>query len=223
MNRQPPLELPQIPYHLRINPETFGLIEREKGLDGKPILNRCGRDFLYYALHLLEPETFSPTNLNPVEIEREHLFGIPMPALLVWTGLPFMHVPSLMATYNLSLEINGIKITSHWNFMRAMWSKPLSYRQALNHINTSIDENYAVGIDLPIGVGGLLDHVMFVYGFDARNFYIFDTRQIASLEYQKLTPPDDHRFIMKLPFTTMQKRWKRYSRIWVVKRNIPNL
>lgn len=221
MNTRPALSLPPIRYHLRTNPEDFGLVEREKGPNGKPVLNRCGRDFLCYALYHLKPDVFTAAKLPPFKIEREHLFGIPMPAPLVWTGLPFMHVPSLLATYNLSLEINGIEITSHWNFMQAMWSKPLPYRQALNHINVSIDENYAVGIDLPIGAGGLLDHVMFVYGFDARNFYVFDTRQIAGLEYEKLTPPDDNRFIMKLPFTTMQRRWKRHGRIWVVKRSPP--
>lgn len=217
---QSPLNLPRIPYHILVNLENFGFVEREKGPDGKPLLNRCGRDFLYYALHRFEPEDFSPTTINPVEIEREHLFGIPMPAPLVWTGLPFMHVPALMETYDLSLEINGLTISSHWNFMRAMFSKSLLYSQALNRITTCVDRDYVVGIDLPIGIGGLLDHLMFIYGFDAKNFYIFDTRRIPGLEYQKLTPADDKRFIMKLPFTIMQKHWTRFGRIWVVKKNI---
>ena len=62
--------------------------------------------------------------------------------------------------------------------------------------------------------GGLLDHVMFVYGYDADNLYIFETTE-TPIEYERL--PGEFPHIMKLSKYEIRKRWTKFGRLWEVK------
>ncbi len=211
------MDLSHIPHHLPIDLASFGFTQREKSANGSPVKNRCGRDFFYYALHFFYPNIFSPTALNPVEIERQHIFGTPMPATLVWTGLPFKNIPNLFKEKNLMLTINSLLVRSYWSFMRAMlFQKPKQFDQALNDVRSTVDAGNAVGIDVSIRLGGLVDHVMFIYGYDENNLYVFDTHQVSGLAYEKITPLDDTRNIMRLPLNVIRGRWTRWNRVWIL-------
>lgn len=193
--------------------DNIGFIERE-GHDGKVVTNRCGRDFLYYALHYHFPDTFNPQALNPLEIERQGLFGLRPPSWLMWTQLQFFRLPTYLARKGVTLQINSREITSFPALVAAILFARASYTEATENIERGIQEGRAVGVDVSLGYGGLLDHVMFVYGYDADNLYVCDTHQVPGLEYAKVTT--DSRYFMKLPKTIVQKRWTRFGRVWEI-------
>ena len=77
-----------------------------------------------------------------------------------------------------------------------------------------IDQNIACGIDISLGLGGLLDHIVFVYGYDDTHLYVADTHETQALGYEAMpTAP----FLFKLAKTEIEKRWTRFGRVWVVK------
>ena len=203
--------------YLPVDTNTFGFVEREK-VKGKRVTNRCGRDFLYYALHYFYPTQFNTTYNNPLEIENKKIFGLPVLSALSFLQIQFYKVPKLLYSLDLRLTINYSPINSFWDFVRCI-SFPMSpkFEESLEYIKHEVLKGNAVGVDLHIGLAGLLDHVMFVYGFDETNLYIFDTCQIEKLEYEKIT--SDHRHIMKLPIDVVKKRWGRFARVWVIERN----
>jgi hypothetical protein len=208
-----------IPNHLSIDLSTFGFVLRERDSNGGTIRNRCGRDFLYYVLHHYDPNTFSPTKLYPTEIERRRVFGIKLPAILIWTGLTFKNIPTLFKERNLDLRINDLVINSYWDLMKAItFVKPRPFDESMGIIRNQIDTGNVSGIDISIRLSGLVDHVMFVYGYDNENLYVFDTNMVDGLEYEKITSDSDSRFIMKLPFSVIEKRWTRWNRVWVVRK-----
>ena len=208
-----------IPHHLPIDLTAIGFVEREHDRNGNVVKNRCGRDFLYYALNYLQPEVYSPSLLNPVRIEQQGIFGVSLPAHLVWTGLTFKHVPSLLKKKGLHLSINSRPIRTYVDFMCALiFSRPQSLEDALETIQKNIDAGNIIGIDIAVRLGGLVDHVMFVYGYDAENLYVCDTRQTPHVPFIKITPPDDRRYLMKLPYREIAPRWNRLSRIWKISR-----
>lgn len=185
-------------------------------MDGKTVTNRCGRDFLYYALHYHFPNKFNPQKLNPVKIDREKLFGLQLPSRLMWTQLQFLNLPKYLTSVGTTLYINGREITSFADFVSAIIFSRLTYTQALRKIEQAVNEGRAVGIDLGLKYGGLLDHVVFVYGYDQDVFYVCDTHQVPSLEYSKLTGDDT--YFMKLPKVVAQKRWTLFGRVWELKK-----
>lgn len=208
---------------LPINLNEFGFVTREKytARDKTTLVrNRCGRDFFYYVLNYYLPEKFNPKICGPVDIEKKKLFGIPMPALLVWTCLPFFKIPKLFAKYGLAMEVNDVQIKSFASFLfRAIiFPRRMSANQAISVAKSAVDSGRASGIDISIALGGFIDHVMFVYGYDDDSLYVFDTYKLDGLEYIKTTPPHDERYIMKLPFSVIKNRWHRVNRIWVVKK-----
>jgi len=208
-----------IPNHLAIDLNTFGFVLREKDSKGRTVRNRCGRDFLYYVLHHYDPSTFSPTKLYPTEIERKRIFGIKLPAILIWTGLTFKKIPTLFKERNLDLRINDLVINSYWDLMKAItFVKPRPFNESMSIIRNQINTGNVAGIDISIRLGGLVDHVMFVYGYDNENLYVLDTNMVDGLEYEKITSESDPRFIMKLPFSVIEKRWTRWNRVWVVRK-----
>ena len=205
-------------HSLPINLNEFGFVEREQK-DGVVLKNRCGRDFLYYVLHYYFPKEFSPRTCGPVEIEKKKIFGTLLPSWLIWTCLPFYKVPRLLIERRLVLVINKFFINSFFDFFRAMVSpKRLSADEALHIVESTINNGSTCGIDMSIGLGGLNDHVLFVFGYDSKNLYVFDTYIVQKIRYQKVTPPSDNRFIMKLPKETVRNMWSRFGRVWVVER-----
>lgn len=201
---------------LPINLQSFGFVTRE--WSGEKVLkNRCGRDFFYYALNYYYPQKYNPKNLNPVEIEKNGVFGFKLPAWLIWTGLSFYKIPKLFQTLDLILEINNKKVETFFDFLKALlFIKPRPFDQSLIMIKNTVDEQKVCGIDISVSLGGLVDHVMFVYGYDENNLYVFDTHQATKIKYEKMTEASDTRFIMKLPFDEIEKRWSRFNRVWII-------
>jgi hypothetical protein len=119
--------------------KKFGFVEREI-VNGKPLKNRCGRDFLYYALHYIYPEDFNPTNNNPEQIEAKGLFGIPVPAMFAWTQIQFIHLPEFLKSKSLSLEINNNLINSFWDFFKSMLFSKITYSEAMLKVEKGIKE-----------------------------------------------------------------------------------
>jgi hypothetical protein len=208
---------------LPIDLDKFGFVEREK-VNNKTVKNRCGRDFLYYSLNYYYPNKFNSNKCNPVQIEKQKIFGLPLPSWLVWTCLPFYKIPKLFRDNNLVLYINDIKIDSFIKFVRVIMFPPkLSFTDCLNKIINSVNDGVVNGVDISLGFGGLYDHVLFVYGYDESNLYVFDTHVVDIIDYKKTTPDFDKRYIMILPINEIKKRWTRFGRFWEVKSILTHL
>jgi hypothetical protein len=204
---------------LSVNLETFGFVEREER-NGKPVFFRCGRDFLYYALTYYKPERFSPTGFYPEKIEHEGVFGLRMPWWMMWSGLQFTKVPRVLKQNGLYLTINGKKIENHLDFLLAfVLPKKFSADYALSEVETHVNQGKVSAIDISISMFGLVDHVLFIYGYDDENLFVFDTLKLPALEYEKQTNENDGRFIMKLSKEIIRKRWSRWGRVWAVSPN----
>jgi hypothetical protein len=202
---------------LPINKKTFGFVQREK-IKGKTQKNKCGRDFLYYCLNYYYPQKFNSKNLNPLEIERKRIFGYKISPFFAWTSLQFVKIPKSFNQLDLELQINGRKIHSFSEFLISMCvPNRRSVKETLEEIESAIKNKCAIGIDIALDKTGLFDHVMFVYGYDKDNIYVFDTHQVPGLEYEKMTK--DNRFIMKLPKRILSQRWALFSRVWKVSKN----
>lgn len=188
-------------------------VSRETSGAGKPIKFRCNRDFIFYAL------TFYQRNKNAWPQHPEQLeykpFGIKLPFWLMWTMFHVVHTPRILADNKLILFINDHKITSWWSYWPALlWPRPVSFEAVLSEIETAIDHNIALGIDISVALGGLVDHILFVYGYDDGNLYVLDTQQLPMLPYVKVLVGE--RFLMKLPKSALPERLGRFSRLWNV-------
>jgi len=203
---------------LPIDLGSFGFVEREVK-NGVYIKNRCGRDFFYYSLHYFYPDIYNTHKLNPRQIEKIHVFGLRLPMWLIWTGLTFYKIPKVLKILRLELEINKKEIKNFQQFFFALMPfRAISFENGLNLVRSAVDNKHACGIDISIALGGLVDHVMFVYGYDNENLYIFDTHDVGKINYIKMTNESDQRFIMKLPYSEIKKRWSIFNRVWVIKK-----
>ena len=202
-------------FHLPLDIEKFGFVQREI-CNGLTVKYKCGRDFLYYALHYLLPSQFNPQLNNPQEIDKNRYFGLTVPVWLAWTQLQFYKMPAFLKRHSLELRINSIRITNSLKFVYAMLFSKITYENAMQKIEDDVTNGLASGVDLALRWQGLEDHVLFVYGYDEENLYVFDTNKVTGLEYEKLT--GDNRFYMKLPKSVIKKRWKTFSRVWEVRK-----
>jgi hypothetical protein len=191
---------------------SISFFEREK-VNGVYVSNKCGRDFLYYALNYYCPDVYAVGVCDPVDIDRNRVFGWPVPSMLAWTQIQFFKVPALLRQYSLSLCINDIAITSFVVFFYAILFSRKEYPDAIADIEKCIDREVVCGIDISLGKAGLLDHVMFVYGYDEDNLYVCDTHHVARLEYERI---DASVFFFTLPKHIIQKRWTKFGRVWTV-------
>lgn len=203
--------------HLPINLSTFGFVEREE-IKGKKLIFQCWRDFAYYALHYYYPEKFNRENLNPLEIRSKGIFGIKnLPVWLIWTGLSFYKVPQLFSNLKLSLSVNGMRVKSYFSFIFSLLPfKIISPEKIIEITQKAVDDGKVAGLDVNVRLFGLVDHVMFVYGYDEENFYVLDTNNVIGLEYEKITPEGDNRFIMKFPKSLLKRKLTIFNRVWVV-------
>lgn len=200
--------------NLPIDLNSFGFVQREKN-NGSIVKNKCGRDFLYYVLHYLLPTRFNANFNNPEQIESRRLFGFSVPpSYFSWTQLQFYNLPVFLKENNLILKINKRVIYSFLDFISAILFSRISYNEAINIIETNIKNGKVIGIDIGLKFYGLMDHVMFVYGFDEEYLYVFDTHKVPYLEYEKTT--NDARYIMKLSRIEAKKRWTRFGRVWEI-------
>mgnify|MGYP001563593309 CR=1 FL=1 len=201
---------------LPINLNTFDFFEREY-INGKKVLNKCGRDFLYYSLHYYFPDKFNKNINNPLLIDKNKIFGFPVKAGFAWLMIQFFKVPALFKELGLSLSINGKQVKTFGNFVTSIISpNKKSAEEAMREVEKVIDIGSVAGIDISVSLWGLIDHVIFVYGYDENNLYVFDTHKVSGLEYEKVT--EDNKYIMKISKDIIKKRWTRFGRIWVVKK-----
>lgn len=200
---------------LPINIENIGFVQREK-VNGVSVKNKCGRDFLYYSLNYYLPNIFNPIKCSIVEIEKLKLFGLSLPAFLAWTQLQFYKLPRFLKTNNLTLKINNRTINNFFDFVSSILFSRISYSTAIARIEDNIKNGRVSGVDVSLGFLGLLDHVMFVYGYDEESLYVFDTHKVSHLNYEKIT--NDNRYFMKLSKREVVERWSIFSRVWEVDR-----
>lgn len=184
----------------------FNFVEREK-VNGKYISNKCGRDFLYFTLDFYNPKKYKYL----LDLDKE--LGYKIPPIFAWSLMQFVNIGSFLNKNKLKLFINNKIIYGFKEFFDAITFSKISYKEAIKQIEDSIDSNIVSGVDVSIGFGGLLDHVIFVYGYDADNLYVLDTHIVKNLEYQKL---HEKYFFMRLPKQVIKDRWTRFSRIWRV-------
>ena len=140
-------------------------MERER-VNGAKVANKCGRDFLYYALHYCFPEKFNQQALIPLEIEKRGLFGLQLPSWLMGTMFQFAWMSKYLRSNHLELSVNGRKITSFADFVSSILFSRISYMGAMAEIEKIIDKEGVAGVDISLKYWGLLDHIMFVYGCD---------------------------------------------------------
>lgn len=221
---------------LNQNLGDVGFIVREKNIFGNVVKCRCGRDFIYYSLNYFFKDKFSPSNLSALKLEKSYSFGLILPWWLTWTQLQFIFLPRFLRSQGLNLQINGNKINNFLDFFLAI-TVPNSFRSvffasafakdkskcvisaddAIVKVQKAVDAGLATGIDISMGLGGLMDHVMFVYGYDEENFYIFDSHIVRNLNYEKVQGFKDDNFYMKLPKSEVKNRWTKFGRVWVLK------
>lgn len=194
--------------------QDFSFFEREK-VRGKTVGNKCGRDFLYYSLNFYFPEEFNNTVNNPEVIDKLKLFGIPTSSSFAWTQIQFANIASFLNKKGLKLNINDQEIKGYLSFVCANLFSRTECNVAIKEVECAINSNAAVGIDISLGMSGLLDHVLFVYGYDDDNFYVFDTHRVSRLEYE---PMDGSNFYYRLSKKVIKDRWTSFGRFWSVKK-----
>jgi hypothetical protein len=192
--------------------DEISFVERER-VNGKYVKNRCGRDFLYYSLNYLFPNEFNSKTNNPLQIERKRLFGWKIPAILSLTQLQFIYLPEFLRSKNLELLINKREINTYYDFFDSILFSRIKIDEAIDIIESRIKENKIVGLDIPLKFKGLLDHVLFVYAFDEKYFYVCDTRQVPGLKYEKI---GINNYFMKISKEEVKNKWNTFARVWEV-------
>lgn len=194
--------------------QSYSFVSRERR-GGRLLANKCGRDFLYYALQHYYPERFNAEVVVPAELEAAGFFGYPVPSWLAWSQVQYWRTPARLAELGLFWQINDRTVRGPSSLAWALLGTPLSYEAAVTRIEAGVAANEAIGIDIALGWGGLLDHVLFVHGFDAEAFYVFDTHEVAGLEYEPIEPQAYYR----LPRQVAAQRWTRCGRVWRIGRH----
>lgn len=201
--------------HLPIAVSDWEFVSREKDSQGKPVIFRCGRDFIYYALHYYRPQLFNQATGGPQAIEHT-IWGYHVPSFLLWTTFHLKQLPQLLRNNQLLLHINGQPVSSWWQLIRLIFRKSTLTAEALDDaVASHISRSMVIGIDFSIKWFGLVDHVLFVYGYDDNYYYVFDTLQLPDLPYEKI-PNETNMFYMKLPKQAVYERLQPISRIWTV-------
>ena len=75
---------------------AFSIPIREE-INGKTLSNKCGRDFLYFALHFYHPSVFNTDNLSPLKLDQKKLLGTSVPSWLAWTQVQFKNTAAFLA------------------------------------------------------------------------------------------------------------------------------
>ena len=200
---------------LPIQLENFSFYNREKDKNGKNIKNKCGRDFLYYALVYYFPHEYGNGKITAYDLDHNGYFGIPVSFWLAWLQIQFLRMPKYLVSKNLLLAINKNNIRTFKDFFTSILFSKNSFQQAINTVRKNIDTQVATGIDISIGIFGLLDHVLFVYGYDNEYLYVFETTK-APIDYVSID--ENFPLIKKISLKEVEKRWTRFGRVWTVEK-----
>jgi len=203
--------------NLLIDLKTFPFYEREV-FDGKYVKNKCGRDFLYYALCYYLPSKYGneETKKDALALDKNRILGLPVPSFLAWTQVQFSKTAKYLESENLYLKINNKKIKNFFDFVGAILFSRIHFADAIKNCENAVDFGLVSGIDISIGLRGLLDHVMFVYGYDEENLYIFETTK-TKIGYYSFD--NEYPKIFRLPKDEIKRRWTRFGRTWLLTRN----
>jgi len=190
----------------------IGWVGREQN-NGKTVANKCGRDFLYLALNYLHPEKYNASRNNPTGIDAKRLFGFTVPPYLAWTQIQFFNIATLLKRESTELKINNEPIESYFSFAWGNLFSRISYEDGLKRIEACVDLDTPCAIDISVGSGllVLLDHVMFVYGYDEENLYVVDTLTVPIVGYELI---DEKAHLYKLPKSIIRSRWSKFGRVW---------
>jgi hypothetical protein len=196
--------------------ESISFVERESFL-GRKVSFKCGRDFLYYALNFYFPEKFNAQEINPLRIDQEKLFGIPVPKRLAWTQVQFLRMPEFLKKNGFTLFINNRHISSYVGFVCGNLFSRISYVNAMKQIENCVQNDVACAIDIPVSKKflTLLDHVMFVYGYDDEYLYVLDTLTVPYVAYERLR--DDIHYY-RLSRKVIEANWSLFGRVWRVEK-----
>jgi hypothetical protein len=199
-------------HFLPIDIEKFDFYEREKNSDGSFVKNKCWRDYFYYALTYLEPEKFNTQVCPPTVLEG--MLGFRFSPVLAWTMLQFVRHQEFLKQHDITLSVNYKKVNSWFNFFwyvitNLYVSNPQKVR-LVEYAKQQVRVNNAVGLDIGMNYLNTLDHVMFVQGFDDEFFYIFDTRTIPGINYEKIYSQYP---IYKIAIKEVKRK---ILRVWVV-------
>lgn len=196
----------------------FSFVNRESR-NGMVLSNKCGRDFLYFALNFYYQEEFNTSEICPVEMDRQKLLGQPVPKWLAWTQIQFYTMPAYLKTKGLRLSINKRDIKTFFDFVtgNVFSGFKISYEDAIHSVESCVDLNIACAIDIPVRKGLLIlqDHVMFVYGYDEDNLFVFDTLTVKGLGYVKV---EGEQGLYRLPKSLIKQNWSFFGRVWKVEK-----
>src|SRR3990172_3752174 len=81
------------------------------------------------------------------------------------------------------------------------------YFQTKIGLEKIMERNEVSGLDISIGYGGLLDHVLFVYGYDAESLCVFDTIR-APVQYESVDGKNMN--MMKISKNEIKERWTHF-------------
>lgn len=198
--------------HLKKPLQHISFYEREIK-KGRLVGNKCGRDFLYYVLNYHFSYDFNVNKNNPLQIDEQRLFGLPVSAMFAWSQLQFLSLSEFLVSRGLILKINDRTVSGFLSFVSSILFSRMTYQKGIESIELAIRSDITVGVDISLGWGGLLDHVLFVYGYDEHNLYVFDTHKVCGLEYVSLVPGCNY---FKLPKSVIKNRWTRFGRVWQI-------
>ncbi len=203
-------------------PADFQMPLRETDpVTGKPLKNWCGLHALWLMCHYLYPGKWNMESRPPTSARAQEILGLDVPNSLAWTALRVGRAPGYFAQHRATLHVNGEPVDGYWEFLRAIvrgWrSRAMDAAEAEDAVNGYLKANVPVAIDLSLP-GPFREHVVFVYGQSHEGFIVIDSLQVSGLGYRKVTPPDDARMIMLLPYDEFRARWRRGSGLWHVTR-----
>jgi hypothetical protein len=174
---------------------------------------------LYFSLNFYFPDKFNEKAINPVELDKQRLFGQPVQSWLAFTQVQFYKMPRYLQTLGLKLSINNKNINTFYSFVSGNISSgfDVSYENVIASVHQCVDGNIACAIDIPVkrGIFVLQDHVMFVYGYDDDNLYVFDTLTVKNLGYTKVEGEDN---LYVLPKSLIRDNWSHFGRFWKVEK-----
>lgn len=211
---------------LRVRP-NFEMPLRDVDPSGKPLGKWCGLHALWLICHHIWPEKWNVPARPPGSAKSEEILGLNVPDSLAFTALRVGRAPSYFAHHGAKLHVDGAPVLGYLDFVRRIalgWVRRPRAAEGVGGVEDEIidlvKKNVPVAIDLRLpGLLRFREHALFVYGVCHSGFVVIDSVVVRDLGYRKLTPLEDPRLIMLLPFEEFRRRWGRGSSVWHVLRD----